>query len=88
VALNQLKDLNGKTLVKKLAREPGKRDSRYIHLLSDASELNLAEPITSHVGDVSSENQSQLVQRVSELEQQVIALTKQVSILTDLIENS
>ena len=85
VALNQLKDLNGKTLVKKLAREPGKRDSRYIHLLSDASEFNLTDSHTIQANDVLSETQPQLVERVSELEKQVAELSEQVSCLSDLL---
>jgi len=83
--LNQLQDLNGKALVKKLEREPGKRDSRYIHLLSDSMELNLAEFNTVQTDDALSGSQPQLAQRVSELEKQVTALTEQVSILTELI---
>jgi len=83
--LKQLQDLNDKALVKKLEREPGKRDSRYVHLLSDTTALNLAEPNTAQADDTSSESQPQLAQRVSELEKQVTALTEQVSILTELV---
>jgi len=83
--LKQLQDLNDKALVKKLEREPGKRDSRYVHLLSDTTALNLAEPNTAQAEDTSSESQPQLAQRVSELEKQVTALTEQVSILTELV---
>ena len=36
--LNQLQNLNGQALVKKLAREPGKRDARYVHLFSSCGE--------------------------------------------------
>jgi len=85
--LNQLQDLNGKTLVKKLAREPGKRDSRYVHLLSDTSEHSIATSNTIEADNTLSENQSQLVQRVSVLEKQVTELTEQVSCLTDLLED-
>ena len=35
-ALEQLQDLNGQVLVKKLAREPGKRESRYVHLFTES----------------------------------------------------
>lgn len=84
-ALNQLKDLNGKTLVKKLEREPGKRDSRYVHLLSDTSELNLTDYHTIQADDAPSETMPPLVQRVSELEKQVAELSEQVSCLTALI---
>jgi len=85
--LTQLQDLNGKTLVKKLAREPGKRDSRYVHLLSDTSEQSIATSNTIEADDAPSENQSQLTQRVSALERQVTELTEQVSCLTDLLED-
>ena len=84
--LNQLKDLNGKALVKKLEREPGKRDSRYVHLLSDTSELNLADSHSTQAEDVSSENQMSLGKRVSELEKQVAELSEQIICLTDLLE--
>jgi uncharacterized protein YceH (UPF0502 family) len=85
--LNQLQDLNGKVLVKKLAREPSKRDSRYVHLLSDSSEQSLGDSNIIKTDDVVSENQPQLVQRVSELEKQITLLSEQVSYLTGLIEN-
>ena len=84
--LNQLKDLNGKALVKKLEREPAKRDSRYVHLLSDTSELNLADSHSTQAEDVSSENQMSLGKRVSELEKQVAELSEQIICLTDLLE--
>jgi len=87
MTLNQLQDLNGKTFVKKLAREPGKRDSRYLHLLSDINEDSLANS-APETNDVPSENEVQLAHRVSELERQVTALTEQVSCLTDLLEDS
>jgi hypothetical protein len=40
-ALEALQDLNGQTLVKKLAREPGKRESRYVQLFSELSEASV-----------------------------------------------
>jgi len=85
--LNQLLDLNGKTLVKKLAREPGKRDSRYVHLLADNAEHDLANSSTIEADDAPSEDQGQLTQRVAELEKQVAALSEQVSCLTELLED-
>ena len=84
--LNQLKDLNGKALVKKLEREPGKRDSRYVHLLSDTSELDLMTIITVKTGDASPDSKSSLEQRFVTLEKQVAELSEQVSHLTDLLE--
>jgi len=86
-ALIQLQDLNGQTLVKKLEREPGKRESRYLHLFSDIDENSLAE-LSSNQADVApSEKQTQLAQRVTELEQQVASLTEQVACLTELFES-
>jgi uncharacterized protein YceH (UPF0502 family) len=84
--LNQLKDLNGKALVKKLEREPGKRDSRYVHLLSNTSELDLMTVITVKTGDASPDSKSSLEQRFVTLEKQVAELSEQVSHLTDLLE--
>ena len=84
--LNQLKDLNGKALVKKLEREPGKRDSRYVHLLSNTSELDLMTVITVKTGDASPDSKSSLEQRFVTLEKQVAELSEQVSHFTDLLK--
>ncbi len=83
--LNQLLDLNGKILVKKLAREPGKRDSRYVHLLTENIEHGLADDSTIETDDAPSEDQAQLALRVSELEKQVASLGEQVACLTELL---
>jgi uncharacterized protein YceH (UPF0502 family) len=85
--LHQLQNLNNKTLVKKLTREPGKRDSRYVHLLSDTNESQLAETDIVNIDDISAENQPHLGQRVADLEKQVTVLSEQVSYLTVLLEN-
>jgi uncharacterized protein YceH (UPF0502 family) len=85
--LHQLQNLNSKILVKKLAREPGKRDSRYVHLLSDTNENQLAETNIVKMDDSSSENQPHLEQRVADLERQVTVLSEQVTCLTALLEN-
>ncbi|MBA6378798.1 MULTISPECIES: YceH family protein [unclassified Colwellia] len=85
--LHQLQNLNSKILVKKLAREPGKRDSRYVHLLSDTHENQLADTNIVDIDDSSSENQPCLEQRVADLERQVTVLSEQVSCLTALLEN-
>jgi len=84
--LNQLQDLNGQTLVKKLAREPGKRESRYLHLLSDIDEKNFAQLGCAQDDSAPSEGNIQLSQRVTELEQQVATLTEKVAFLTELLE--
>jgi len=86
--LNQMKDLNGQVLVKKLAREPGKRESRYVHLFSGNVEASLAESSNTKVDETPSEKSEQLVNRVTELERQVNVLTEQVACLTELIESN
>ncbi len=87
-ALNQLQNLNNQTLVKKLEREPGKRESRYVHLLSDIDESYTAEVNVNQTDDTPSEGNEQLAQRVTELEQQVVLLTQQVADLTELFEEN
>jgi uncharacterized protein YceH (UPF0502 family) len=96
-ALNQLQNLNNQRLVKKLEREPGKRDSRYVHLLSDldAGDLpqrdldkgKLAESSVTQTENIASASDHKLAQRVTELEQQVAALTEQMACLTELLED-
>jgi len=85
--LQQLLDLNGQTLVKKLEKEPGRRDCRYVHLLAEFDETSLIPPSTSQSNVTSSESNAQLSQRVTELEQQVSSLTEQVATLTELFES-
>lgn len=82
-ALNELQDLNGQTLVKKLAREPGKRESRYVHLLTEFDESTLTSAIEGSDGaSHQDESQLSLAQRVAELEQQIARLTEQIETLT------
>ena len=85
--LIELQDLNGQILVKKLEREPGKRESRYIHLFSDIDEASLATARVVLAEKSPSEHQAQLTQRMTELEQQVASLTEQVACLTELLED-
>jgi uncharacterized protein YceH (UPF0502 family) len=85
--LNQLQELNGMTLVKKLAREPGKRDSRYVHLLSKLDEDFDAEPKMTKTRVATSENQIELTQRVTELELQITSLTEQMTSLIERLED-
>lgn len=90
VVLTQLQNLNNQTLVKKLEREPGKREARYLHLFSDLDEsLQTASSHTEITKDVNTNSVSheQLTNRVSELEQQVAVLTEQVTCLMALIED-
>ncbi len=85
--LNQLQDLNGQTLVKKLERQPGKRDSRYVHLLANIDESSLIETSTIQADIAPAENQTQLIQRVLELEQKVTSLTEQMACVVELLED-
>ncbi|MFB0979699.1 MAG: DUF480 domain-containing protein [Alteromonadaceae bacterium] len=85
--LQQLQDGNNQTLIKKLEREPGKREARYVHLFSDTSELDLMTITTLQTGDASPDIKSSLAQRIVTLEKQVAVLSEQVSHLTDLLEN-
>ncbi|TMM45760.1 YceH family protein [Colwellia ponticola] len=86
--LTQLQNLNGQTLVKKLARQPGKRDCRYVHLLSDFTEENYAQNPDELTNTVNVNKDSQLAVRVTELEQQVAYLTEQVSCLTERLNDN
>jgi uncharacterized protein YceH (UPF0502 family) len=84
--LEQLQHLNNKPLVKKLVREAGKRESRYIHLFSDLSE---AEPTTvelSSCNERTTSVQDDLEMRVHSLEQQVAELKSEVARLGALFD--
>ncbi|WP_019029628.1 YceH family protein [Colwellia piezophila] len=83
--LMQLQDLNGKTLVRKLEREPGKRESRYLHLLSDVDETSFAQPMVTHTVITPASDEPHLAQRVTDLEQQVTTLTEKIAGLTALL---
>jgi uncharacterized protein YceH (UPF0502 family) len=75
-ALEQLKNLKGDEFVMKLAREPGKRESRYAHLFTsqEYTPSNESEPsIITPTNDMHA--------RVALLEEQVANLTEQVNAL-------
>ena len=86
-ALQQLQDLNGQTLVRKLEREPGRRDCRYVHLLSEFDETSFVSSTNAHTDVAPLANQAQLTQRVDELEQQIASLTEQMACLTELLND-
>ena len=96
-ALNQLQNLNNQRLVKKLEREPGQRDSRYVHLLSDLDvgdlvqrdlvKGNLAESSVTQTESIASASGPKLAQRVTALEQQLAVLTEKMACLTELFED-
>jgi len=89
-ALGQLQDLDRAQLVKKLAREPGKRESRYCHLFLDAAEsASVAACMDASVtaGESVKEESSVLEIRVQTLEQQVNELQTQLARLSTLIDS-
>ncbi len=91
-ALNELQDLNNQRLVKKLEREPGKRESRYVHLFSGSDISNVIESNGTQTDSIVSDNSTstsyeQLSQRVAELERQVASLTEQVTSVAGLLKD-
>jgi uncharacterized protein YceH (UPF0502 family) len=84
-ALTQLQNLDGQTLVKKLEREPGKRESRYIHLFSDIDESTLLQPNDNEQCITPAEKENNLAQRVTDLEVQLESLTKEIAHLAKLV---
>lgn len=91
LALQQLANLNDECLVVKLEREPGKRDSRYAHLFSGEPELVAANQsmitntFDSSTPSVTQPVDSDALQRITQLEQQVAALTNQLAQLKELV---
>ncbi len=88
--LIELQDLNGKAFVCKLEREPGKRESRYVHLLCNFDETMV---VVSNIENneasapLNTKNSNDLLARVGTLEQQVVSLTEDIALLTQLIED-
>jgi uncharacterized protein YceH (UPF0502 family) len=100
--LNTLLELNTETLVKKLPREPGKRESRFVQLFSadagehdnnvelvqnDSVEEGLSAVSQGHNPVSTSPDLADALARIEQLEQQVASLQEQVQLLTDVIEN-
>ncbi|WP_435237311.1 YceH family protein [Psychromonas sp. PT13] len=75
-ALTQLQQLNNNKLVKKLEREPGKRESRYIHLFSGSVNIDVikVDEQTESLID-----QDDLESRVKSLEQEVNDLKSELA---------
>lgn len=87
VALEQLQNLNNVQLVKKLARESGKRESRYMHLFSDTSEAEFSPKETrANSESVSATDPGELETRVALLEQEVNELKAALARLSALVE--
>lgn len=87
--LNQLNDYKGEQLVVKLAREPGKRDSRYAHLFcgTPIAEQS-AETVTLGTTNPSRNNIENHADkaRISALEEQVATLTKRLDDMQEMID--
>lgn len=84
-ALDQLADFNGDSLVLRLAREPGKRESRYMHCFSNSngsqsqSEIKDVEPSQiQSSASIDNNEDPDLVARVKLLEEQVAILTSKL----------
>jgi len=88
VALEALQNQDRVPLVKKLTREPGKRESRYCHLFEDITEVEPADPVhdVGSTGTDVAEDNRELEARVLALELQVDELKAQLLRLSALIE--
>jgi len=81
--LTQLADLNGDVIVTKLEREPGKRESRYAHLLGDETHSSGEAAVneTRFSGGNDDDRILQLETEVAELKAQLVKLTAKVDSL-------
>lgn len=80
--LEQLQEHQGEQIVAKLPREPGKRDSRYVHLFWDKeAQLELAKQTS-----MAQPQSNQSTARIDALEVEVAELKTQVEKLTAVIE--
>ncbi|MBT1451249.1 DUF480 domain-containing protein [Glaciecola sp. XM2] len=91
-ALDSLTDFNSETLVVKLAREPGKRESRFAHLFSGdvafekSTESNAHEQSSSHSNYGAQDNElAQALVRIETLEEQVTTLTQRLNDLEQML---
>lgn len=78
-ALDRLMERSDGPFVAKLAREPGKRESRYMHLFSGDAPAMEFSGSTHNVSDLSGaepERLDQLERRVDELEQEIVQLKR------------
>lgn len=85
VVLHRMMQREDGPLVKRLEREPGRRESRYAHLFSgEVSETAMAT--TSLSTRAGASPQGGLEERVKTLEQQVSDLTQQMTELTEMLD--
>ena len=83
VALQSLVSLNGQSFVKKLDREAGKRESRYVQLLADYEEDTVDVHQANEVEVYAIDTNAQTIERIAKLEKQVEDLYRQLAQLTD-----
>ncbi|PKF63450.1 hypothetical protein CW745_00965 [Psychromonas sp. psych-6C06] len=83
-SLEQLQQLNNSVLVQKLAREPGKRESRYCHLFTEQQEQETSTPNSTEGASLS--DSDDLQSRVKSLELQVRELQTQLAQLKELLD--
>ncbi len=83
--LHSLSQLNGETLVKRLPKEPGKRESRYMHLFDPSDEKEYNEPSQKHCQIDIPDNQHTL-SRIDSLEQQVKELSDALKKIQSTLE--
>lgn len=81
-ALDRLMERSDGPFIAKLAREPGKRESRYMHLFSGdapAMEFTGSTHSAPDLTDSERERLDQLEQRVDELEQEIVQLKRELA---------
>ncbi|NQY36681.1 MAG: DUF480 domain-containing protein [Alteromonadaceae bacterium] len=83
--LTQLQSLNDEVLVVKLAREAGKRESRYAHLFCQLDEQLISSLEISNSEVSASVRAEGALKRIASLEEQVELLTKQVAELQEIM---
>ncbi len=76
--LIHMQQLNGEKLVAKLPREPGKRESRFMHLFCGEPDV---QALQTEISASSDTGQSTLLQRVDSLESEVKELKQQLMAL-------
>lgn len=83
-ALQRLMERNGGALVARLPREPGKRESRYMQLFSEAALEPAASELMNDAADLPASAQERLVQLeqwVGELREEVTRLKNRLEVL-------
>ncbi|WP_395340217.1 YceH family protein [Ningiella sp. W23] len=92
--LHELSHFNGETLISKLEREPGKRESRYAHLFcgdivlapasKNVSELDSSSTTIADAGNV--KDLQDAVERINTLEQQLANVIKRMDEMQETLD--